>query len=114
MRARARLLTVSILPLWLYAHTNGTPVGHTGAPTDNGGLTCAVCHTGGIGPASLSVSVVPYTPGRSQALTVVFGNDPAAEDFGFQLTARLVSDETKDAGYFLPTGNSAVYCANGQ
>jgi len=109
----AELLPVFALPLALFAHSDGTPVGRTGAPTDNGGLTCVQCHTGGLGPANLSVSVLPYTPGRSQAITIILGTDPAAQDFGFQLTARLESDLTKDAGFFLPTDNSQVYCANG-
>ncbi len=114
MRTLASLLTVSVFPFWLYAHTDGTPLGHTGAPTDNGGQSCIECHSGGLGSANLTVSVLPYTPGRSQSISIILGMDSAAQDFGFQLTARLASDLTKDAGYFLPTDNSQVYCANGQ
>ena len=113
MTILARLFLVFALPLGLFAHTVGTPVGRAGAPTDNGGLTCIECHTGGLGSASFTVSVLPYTPGRSQSISIILGIDSAAQDFGFQLTARLASDTAKDAGYFLPTDDSQVYCANG-
>ena len=113
MRMPAWLFPVFALPLGMFAHTNGTPVGRAGVPTDGGGLTCNECHTGGLGSANFTVSVLPYTPGRSQSISIILGIDSAAQDFGFQLTARLASDATKDAGYFLPTDNSQVYCANG-
>ena len=113
MRILARLFPAFALPLGLFAHTDGTPLGRTGAPVDNGGLTCSECHSGGLGSANLTVSVLPYTPGRSQPISIILSFDNAAQDFGFQLTARLANDLTKDAGYFLPTDNTQVYCANG-
>src|SRR5689334_11546390 len=113
MRVLEGLVSAIVFPLGLFAHSDGTPVGHAGVPADNSGQTCIQCHRGGLGPGNLTVSVLPYTPGRSQSISIILGIDGAAEDFGFQLTARLDSDPTKDAGFFLPTDNSQVYCANG-
>jgi len=82
----------------------------TGAGVD-GGLTCTACHTsfplnddsGG----SVVIYANPYTPGIKQIIEVQVSH-PAALRFGFQLTARLVSDETQEAGTFTADDNIRV------
>ena len=111
------LFACSIAPGVLLAYVDGTPVGYAGVPTDHGGATCASCHTGGP-PVNAAgrflLSVTNFNPGVQQNLSVQI-NDTAERLFAFQLTARLASDTTKQAGTFLPTPNETqVLCANGQ
>jgi uncharacterized protein (TIGR03437 family) len=57
------------------------------------------------------VTTNAYTPGVNQDVTVQL-NDPTALNFGFQLTARLKNDPTKQAGSFTsPTVSTQVRCA---
>jgi len=57
------------------------------------------------------VTTNAYTPGVNQDVTVQL-NDPTALNFGFQLTARLKNDPTKQAGIFSnPTTSTQVRCA---
>src|SRR6266849_4421942 len=101
------------IPIALWAFSTGPPIMRTGAPAD-GGQTCLVCHTsfplnddsGG----SVVIRASPYTPGVKQLIEVQI-NHPAAVRFGFQLTARPVSDETKQAGTFTKDDNVRVRCA---
>lgn len=83
------------------AFNNGADPGHSGVP---GEQTCAQsgCHTGTVNPAGGNVVVefpsgLNYTPGTRQRLTVRI-NDPAARNFGFQLTVRLASNSRTNAG----------------
>jgi hypothetical protein len=52
----------------------------------------------------------PYTPGVKQIIEVQV-NHPTAIRFGFQLIARLASDETQQAGTFTADDNIRVRCA---
>lgn len=95
-------LAFGVIPITLAAFSTGPPIMRTGAAVD-GGLACNVCHTsfplnddsGG----SVLIRTGGYTPGLKQMIEVVV-NHPTAQRFGFQLTARLASDETKPAGTF--------------
>src|SRR5579864_744498 len=119
MRILAHFLACSIIPVGLYAHINGLPIGYTGAKTsaaiDHAGQTCIQCHTGppGVNQGSGRVTIFAgnYTPGVLQTI-VVKVEDTTALKFGFQLTVRLQSDQTRQAGTFSGvSGVSQVYCA---
>lgn len=93
------------------------PVKRSGVPAD-GGLTCAACHAS-LGPANsdtrgkLKVAAASYQPGVKQKIRVEIQH-PAARRWGFQLTARLASDESKMAGSFTADENVQVRCDDGQ
>src|SRR5579864_673562 len=76
-------------------------IGYTGAPTDHGGKDCSTCHNSfapnSDGSGSVTIQVNPYNPSTVQEIKV-FVNHPHAVKWGFQLTAREVSDLTKNAG----------------
>src|SRR5262249_14584533 len=101
------------VPFTLLAFSTGPPIMRTGAAVD-GGLACNVCHisfslnddSGG----SVVIRANAYTPGVKQLIEVQV-NHPDAQRFGFQLTARLASDETKPAGAFTVDDNIRVRCA---
>jgi uncharacterized protein (TIGR03437 family) len=101
------------IPIALWAFSTGPPISRTGAPAD-GGQACNVCHTtfplnddsGG----SIVIRASAYTPGVKQLIEVQISH-PTAVRFGFQLTARTVSDETKQAGTFTKDDNTRVRCA---
>jgi uncharacterized protein (TIGR03437 family) len=120
MRILACLLACSLAPVGLYADINGLPVGYAGVPSglavDNGGETCVQCHTGlpvVTGGTAFTIDVSSYTPGVPQTIPVKVIDNRGLR-FGFQLTARLASDLTQEAGTFSPTPSSQVWCANGQ
>lgn len=123
MRKLAHFVVYSIIPVGLYAHTNGLPIGYTGAnaaAVDNSGATCIQCHQGppGLnqGSGRVTIFVGNYTPGVQQTI-VVKVEDNTALKFGFQITARLQSDQTKQAGTLAAAPGSSgppdsqVYCA---
>ena len=100
-----------MLPVAAYGRSAGPPVGHTGAAVD-GGQSCTQCHRTfalNSGAGKVSISTVSYTPGTKQNITVTV-EDPDARRWGFQLTARLRSDDSKQAGTFTVTGNVRVRC----
>ncbi len=95
----------------VYGRSAGPPVGHTGAPVD-GGQNCTMCHRTfpvNSGAGRITISTTPYTPGVKQNITVTV-EDPDARRWGFQLTARLHSDESKQAGTFTVTDSVRVKC----
>src|SRR5256885_10387542 len=110
---RARMIRVfkcaaaAAVPLTLFAFSTGPPIKRTGAPVD-GGVTCTACHTSftlnDASGGSVFIQAVPYTPGVKQTITVR-GNHPTPIPFGFQLTAPLPSDETKEARTFSQSHN---------
>src|SRR5712692_6128402 len=106
-------LLVGITPLALYGFSTGPPIMRTGAAVD-GGVTCAVCHTS-FGPANsdplgkVTIRTDPYKPGVKQIVKVTVEH-PEGLRWGFQLTARLASDETKQAGTFDPGDSFRVRC----
>ena len=102
-------LGTAALPVALYAFSSGPPIKRSGVPAD-GGLVCTACHVSE-GPANsdprgrFTIQAGPYTPGVKQTITVALVH-PTALRWGFQLTARLASDESKQAGTF--TVNPAI------
>jgi uncharacterized protein (TIGR03437 family) len=106
-------LVIGAIPISLWAFSAGPPISRTGAPAD-GGTTCTACHTGfplnDDSGGNVVIRANAYTPGVKQMIEVqVF--HPDAMRFGFQLTARTVSDETKQAGTFTADDNVRVRCA---
>ena len=104
---------IAAVPITLFAFSTGPPIKRTGALVDDGGRTCTVCHTSfplndGTG-GSVAIIASPYQAGVKQTITVRV-NHPTAIRFGFQLTARLTSDETKEAGTFAESDLVQVRC----
>ncbi len=118
-------LWVAALPAYLWAHAQGPDPRYTAAPGDSP-LSCAsqTCHTSAVkgGPINTfggSVSAVfsecdHYTPGQDQTITVTV-SDPSNSVYGFQMTARLDSDQVNgQAGTFTPSGSDTfVMCDSG-
>ena len=111
-RIRVFKCAVAAVPITLLAFSTGPPIKRTGAPVD-GGVTCTACHTSfqlnDASGGSVIIHASPYTPGVKQTVTVRV-NHPTAVRFGFELTARLTSDETKEAGTFAENDNVQVKC----
>lgn len=103
MSLRVRFVALSVaLTAPLMAVSTGAPAGRTGAPP---GTNCTLCHAGSAnsGPGSLRVefpSGGSYTPGSTYRLRVTL-SDPAAIRWGFQITARMGSENTTLAGTFV-------------
>jgi uncharacterized protein (TIGR03437 family) len=114
-----------MVPMLLLAYSYGPLPGYAGAPPDNNPFACASagCHTGlakggPINAAGGSVTATfssgsTYTPGQPVTITVNV-TDPVNTWHGFQMTARLDSDLTKQAGRFsfTNTADYFVLCAN--
>src|SRR6266404_617172 len=118
-------LLAALAPAYLYAHVTGPDQRLTAAPGDDQ-LACATagCHTGlakggpinaAGGGVTATLSSATYTPGVPITITVnVTDPNPANTHFGFQMTARLESDPTKDqAGDFTAGQNQIVICDDG-
>ena len=102
----------------LYAHSDGPDPRYSGAPGDNAGA-CTSCHRGqalNSGPGNVQI-LLPngnsYTPGVTQHIMVQV-SDPQQHRWGFQMSARLKSDQANgQAGDFDPTdGFTQVICDN--
>lgn len=121
-----RILFVCVLasvPALIWSFSTGPVPNRTGAAVD-GGLTCTACHrinalapdgtaTPNMDPrGSLRIEASPYRPGVKQTIRVVLSH-PTARRWGFQLTARLVSDETKPAGKFTAGEGMRIVCGGG-
>jgi uncharacterized protein (TIGR03437 family) len=109
-------VVLATVPVLIYAYSGGPDPRKTGAPGD--GL-CIECHgtqanAGGGNVAIAFPAGLTYTPGTKQRLTVTV-TDSAAKRWGFQLTARLASNETNgQAGSFTPANASTqVICEDG-
>jgi len=111
------------VPAIIWSFSTGPVPNRTGAAVD-GGITCTACHRinalapeGGATPnmdprGSLRIEASPYRPGVKQTIRVVLSH-PTARRWGFQLTARLVSDETKPAGKFTAGESMRIVCGGG-
>ncbi len=110
----------SVVPTLLFAYSMfGPPARHTGAPRD---ATCATasCHAGtpNSGPGKVEIGFptgAVYLPGAKQLWTITV-TDPDAKKYGFQVTARLGSNEEfEQAGDFSPFDNKTlVICEDNQ
>lgn len=111
-----------VIPALMLAHRDGADPAHTGAPGDE---TCAkaTCHVGAQNPTRGSGVEIDfpnqqnnqtvYTPGVKQTWTIrVTGAETRA--YGFQVTARLASNERSQAGGFnAADGTAQVICIDG-
>lgn len=101
----------------LHAESTNTSLRFAGVPAD-GGQNCSTCHTGTGGANAdargmVTINAADYNPGIGQMLHITITH-PTASRWGFQLTARPVSDETKQAGTFLPLSPAVqVRCDDG-
>src|SRR5271166_2342963 len=90
------LSLIVLMPAALFAYSTGPVIQRTGAAVD-GGANCSVCHRT-FAPAnsdprgSVIISASPYTPGVMQTIMVTVSH-PIQKRWGFQLIARLGSDE---------------------
>src|SRR4030095_14767870 len=80
------------------------------------GTTCTACHRDNAPVnsdprGSLRIETGPYRPGQKQTVRVTVSH-PEGARWGFQLTARWVADEAKQAGSFTPTEDIRVQCGN--
>lgn len=116
MRKRTSLLylaTATLLAAAAYGFSAGPPTLRTGAQVD-GGITCTVCHQT-FAPANsdprgrFALQASPYTPGVKQVIRIALEH-PEGLRWGFQLTARLASDESKPAGTFDPGSSYRLRC----
>jgi uncharacterized protein (TIGR03437 family) len=109
-------LFLGTCPIVLMGFSTGPPTKRTGASVD-GGLNCTACHRS-FAPANsdprgnVRIDVSNYAPGVKQTVRVTVTH-PEAVRWGFQVTARLVSDETKPAGDFAGSSVVKVMCDDG-
>lgn len=102
-----------ITPAFLLAVSAGPGPRLTGAAVD-GGRDCTACHRS-FAPANsdsrggIRLEAGSYTPGVPQLIWVTISH-PEAIRWGFQLTARLASDESRQAGTFRVTEAIRVRC----
>ncbi|MBS1872995.1 MAG: hypothetical protein JSU00_07255 [Acidobacteria bacterium] len=107
------LAMAAAAPVALLAFSTGPPTKRTGAPID-GSLDCSACHRT-YAPANsdtkgtVRISAGAYTPGVKQTISVTVQRAEAVR-WGFQLTARLASDESKQAGTFAVNDLVRVRC----
>ncbi len=104
------------IPALLYGFSTGPPIKRTGAPID-GGLDCTACHRT-FAPANsdprgtVTIDARTYNPGVTQTIRVIV-HHPESSRWGFQLTARQVSDPSKPAGSFVESDSIRVRCDDG-
>jgi hypothetical protein len=100
------------IPVWMMAFPQ-PPAGNTGAPGDG---TCSSCHSGVSTTGAVMVafpSGTTYTPGVKQHLSVTV-NDTTHSAWSFQLTARLATNTSSEAGSFTATdAANTIVVANG-
>lgn len=115
--AKAAVIMGSV-PLLIWAYEFGPDAGVSGVPGESGTCIASGCHTGTLNSGKGSVTAAfpggnSYTPGVKQHLVVTIA-DPAATQklWGFQLTARLSSNNKSMAGTFQSTDQfTLIMCA---
>src|ERR1035441_3819897 len=116
MRRRIALSLLGSMPVALMAYSTGPPPKRTGAAVD-GGIQCTACHrtyapVNSDPRGSVRIDAASYVPGVVQGIKVTVSH-PEALRWGFELSARLASDETKVAGTFAPNSVVRVICDDG-
>lgn len=113
----ALLLALLGVPL-AFGFSTGPPARRTAGPGDNP-LACTSCHAGTLNSGAGSVKIIlpngpVYTPGVKQRIQVQV-SDPAQRRWGFQLSARLDSDQANGrAGDLAPSdSNTQIRCDSG-
>jgi uncharacterized protein (TIGR03437 family) len=113
MRFKFAYAALAAVPVTLLAFSTGPPTKRTGAAID-GGLNCTACHST-FAPAnsdprgSVTIAASTYVPGVTQTIKVTVQH-PEAIRWGFEITARMVSDQTKQAGTFTVNDVVRVRC----
>lgn len=116
MRTHLVVVLLSALPTLLMGFSTGPPIKRTGAAVD-GGTNCSACHRT-FAPAnsdptgSVRITADNYTPGVKQTIKVTVSH-PTAARWGFQLTARTMSDDSKPAGTFAANDVVKIMCDDG-
>ena len=113
-------LMLAALPVLGLAYETGPPPGYTGAPGDNGTCINSGCHVGAANSGSGNVKIgLPagnsgtYVPGQAMQILVQI-TDASKAAYGFELTARMGSGNTAQAGDFITTdANTQVECLDG-
>src|SRR5947209_5438499 len=116
MQKRVLLSLFGSMPVVLMGFSTGPPPKRTGAAID-GGVNCSACHRTFVSAnsdplGSVRIDAANYTPGVKQTIKVTVSH-PQGLRWGFELTARLASDETKIAGNLAPNAVVRVICDDG-
>ncbi len=127
MTKRTKLLCVKAavilmaVPVLIYAYEFGPDPGYTAAPGDNA-TSCisSGCHVGTLnsGPGNVKITLPAgnsgtYVPGQAMQILVQITDSTKAAS-GFQITARMGTGNTTQAGDFTTTdANTQVLCADG-
>ncbi len=113
----AKFAVVLAVPVVLWAFSAGPDAHKSGVPgTGEGTCNEVGCHVGAAvngGGGSVTITAAEgtgYTPAKKQTLTIKI-TDSAARAYGFQITARLASDHSKQAGTFTVGTSQLVLCA---
>jgi uncharacterized protein (TIGR03437 family) len=115
LRVKYIYAALAAIPVTLLAYSTGPPIAHTG--NIDGGANCSQCHrdlgTANSDPrGSVRVeNVTSYVPGVPQNVRITISH-PDQSRWGFQLTARFISDNSM-AGTFTPVNEETkVVCAD--
>src|SRR5579862_3308850 len=118
----AKIATIlAVIPVLIYAHEFGPDPGYTAAPGDNAtGCIASQCHVGTVnsGPGNVKINLPSgntgtYSPGQAMQILVQI-TDASKAAYGFQLTARMGTGNTVQAGDFTTTdANTLVLCPDG-
>ena len=108
---------LSVIPALLYAYSSGPNASYTGAPGDN--KTACIsggCHVGTVNSFSGKVAVTApdgstYTPGATQRLSITI-SDATQKAWGFQLTSRATSDNSRAGDLISPDSSVLIICAD--
>jgi uncharacterized protein (TIGR03437 family) len=113
-------VVVAALPLLIYGHQSGPDPFVTGDPKDPGGATCnqSSCHVGTAvngGGGKVQINLPgggTYVPGVAQQISVTI-SDPVQRAWGFELTARLLADNSQSGDLRSSDSSTFVQCADG-
>jgi len=113
-------VVLATLPALIYAYEYGPNAGYTAAPTDNAtACISSGCHVGTVNSGTGNVKITlpsgnsgTYVPGQAMQILVQI-TDATKASYGFQLTARMGTANTTQAGDFTTTdANTQVLCAD--
>ena len=111
---------LAAIPVLVYAYEYGPNPGYTAAPGDNAtACISSGCHVGTVNSGSGSVKIAlpsgnsgTYVPGQAMQILVQI-TDSTKKAYGFQMTARMGTAGTTQAGDFSTTdANTQVLCTD--
>jgi uncharacterized protein (TIGR03437 family) len=112
------LLACLLLPELVFGFSRNPPARRSGVPTDDNGTVCTACHRTFVVPnpdtdGSVTVETADtYTPGVAQTIRVTVKH-PQALRWGFQLTARRVTNTNDMAGSLTATNADTITRCDG-